>query len=68
MEIKFVQFNSSIASQQISTPTETYRIENTPWTDKLTFIRPDEKSEIPMYRVLDKVGKIINYSQDPQVK
>lgn len=68
MEIKFVQFNSSIASQQISTPTETCRIENTPWTDKLTFIRPDEKGEIPMYRVLDKVGKIINYSQDPQVK
>lgn len=38
------------------------------WTEKLEFIRPDLYDGIPVYRVMDRKGKVIDPSQDPQVK
>jgi len=37
------------------------------WIDKLEFIRPDLYDGIPVYRVMDRKGKVIDPSQDPQV-
>uniref|UniRef100_A0A1B6L347 2-oxoisovalerate dehydrogenase subunit alpha n=1 Tax=Graphocephala atropunctata TaxID=36148 RepID=A0A1B6L347_9HEMI len=61
-----VKCNSSVASPS---PAETStRLSNTPWTDKLQLTRPEEQSIIPMYRVLDKNGRILNSSQDPMLE
>ncbi|KZS13846.1 2-oxoisovalerate dehydrogenase subunit alpha [Daphnia magna] len=37
------------------------------WTEKLEFIRPDLYDGIPVYRVMDRKGKVIDPSQDPQL-
>ena len=37
------------------------------WTEKLEFVRPDLYDGIPVYRVMDRKGKVIDPSQDPQV-
>jgi len=37
------------------------------WIDKLEFIRPDLYDGIPVYRVMDRKGKVIDASQDPDV-
>lgn len=37
------------------------------WIEKLEFIRPDIYAGIPVYRVMDRKGKVIDPSQDPQV-
>lgn len=59
------QSHSSVASQA---PAETEKkTRNTPWTDKLSLLRPEDKSEIPVYKVLDKNGGFINSLEDPQV-
>ena len=35
--------------------------------DRLEFIQPNVISGIPIYRVMDRQGQIINPSEDPQV-
>lgn len=37
------------------------------FVDHLEFIQPNVISGIPVYRVMDRQGNIINPSQDPQV-
>ncbi|XP_076354145.1 branched chain keto acid dehydrogenase E1 subunit alpha [Tachypleus tridentatus] len=37
------------------------------WTEKLEFIQPDIYDGIPVYRVTNRDGKVINSSQDPQL-
>jgi len=37
------------------------------WIDKLEFIRPDLYDGIPVYRVMDRKGKVIDPSQDPHL-
>lgn len=37
------------------------------FVDQLEFIQPNVISGIPVYRVMDRAGNIINPSQDPQV-
>lgn len=37
------------------------------WTEKLEFIHPDIYDGIPVYRVTNRDGKVINSSQDPQL-
>lgn len=38
------------------------------FVDSLEFIQPNVISGIPIYRVMDRQGNIINPSQDPQVQ
>lgn len=38
------------------------------FVDQLEFIQPNVISGIPVYRVMDRQGNIINPSQDPQVR
>ena len=38
------------------------------WSEKLEFIRPDLYDGIPVYRVMDRKGTVIDPSQDPQVR
>lgn len=38
------------------------------FVDHLEFIQPNVISGIPVYRVMDRQGKIINPSEDPQVR
>lgn len=38
------------------------------FVDQLEFIQPNVISGIPVYRVMDRQGNIINPSQDPQVQ
>lgn len=38
------------------------------FVDNLEFIQPNVISGIPIYRVMDRQGNIINPSQDPQVR
>lgn len=38
------------------------------FVDQLEFIEPNVISGIPVYRVMDRQGNIINPSQDPQVQ
>lgn len=38
------------------------------FVDQLEFIQPNVISGIPIYRVMDRQGNIINPSQDPQVQ
>ncbi len=37
------------------------------FVDKLDFIKPNVISGIPIYRVMDRQGQIINASEDPQL-
>lgn len=37
------------------------------FVDRLEFIQPNVISGIPVYRVMDRQGQIINASEDPQV-
>ena len=37
------------------------------WIEKLEFLVPDQKEGIPVYRVMNRRGEIINPSEDPQV-
>jgi 2-oxoisovalerate dehydrogenase E1 component alpha subunit len=37
------------------------------WTDRLEFVKPDLYDGIPVYRVMDRKGKVIEADQDPQV-
>ena len=37
------------------------------FTEKLEFVEPDIYDGIPVYRVMDKKGSIIDPSQDPKV-
>lgn len=38
------------------------------FTEKLDFIEPDIYDGIPVYRVMDKKGQVIDPSQDPGVR
>lgn len=38
------------------------------WTEKLEFVQPDLYDGIPVYRVMDAKGAVIDADQDPQVK
>ena len=37
------------------------------FTEKLEFLEPDAYEGIPVYRVMNRKGEIIDESQDPQV-
>lgn len=38
------------------------------FVDQLEFIQPNVISGIPIYRVMDRQGQIVNLSEDPQVR
>lgn len=38
------------------------------WTEKLEFVQPDLYDGIPVYRVMDAKGVVIDAEQDPQVR
>lgn len=40
----------------------------TSWTEKLEFLRPDQPTPIPVYRVMDRLGNVIIPSEDPNLK
>ena len=40
---------------------------NTEWINTVQIVRPEHKEQIPVYRVLDTVGNVIEPSQDPKV-
>lgn len=37
------------------------------WTEKIEFIQPDLYDGIPVYRVMNRKGEIIDPAHDPQV-
>ena len=37
------------------------------WIEKLEYLKPETYEGIPVYRVLDRKGKVINQSEDPKV-
>lgn len=37
------------------------------WTEKLDFVQPDLYDGIPVYRVMDRKGQIIDPASDPKV-
>jgi len=37
------------------------------YTDRMEFLKPDLYDGIPIYRVMDRKGKVIHADQDPQV-
>lgn len=39
----------------------------TRWTEKLKFVNPELEENIPIYRVLDHSGRILQASEDPKV-
>ena len=72
----FNSFHLLFCHQTIWIPEdESVRLEDKPnfpgsrshYIDKLEFIEPDSQEEIPVYRVLNREGKIIDESQDPKV-
>lgn len=38
------------------------------WTEKLEFLEPNRYEGIPVYRVMNTKGEVINPSQDPKVR
>ena len=40
---------------------------NAPFTEQLTFLKAAEMQPIPIYRVMDNSGNVIDPAQDPQV-
>ncbi|XP_054271221.1 2-oxoisovalerate dehydrogenase subunit alpha, mitochondrial-like [Macrosteles quadrilineatus] len=59
----------SVASQPTSAVSPLpSKVLNTPWTDKFVLLRPEDYTTMPMYRVLDLQGRILNSSQDPQLE
>lgn len=63
----FKKMCRSITSVQTSTDVPVFRGVNTNWTDVLSIVKPEDQSSIPTYRVMNREGKILNNSQDPQL-
>lgn len=40
---------------------------NSYYTEKMSFIDPEDGQAIPVYRVMDRNGKVFNESHDPKV-
>ncbi|CAG9765218.1 unnamed protein product [Ceutorhynchus assimilis] len=40
----------------------------TSWTEKLQFTEPSQYTPIPVYRVMDRTGNILDATQEPQIK
>ena len=41
---------------------------NSCYTEKMSFVDPEDGEGIPVYRVMDRNGKVFNESHDPEVK
>ncbi|XP_013790722.1 2-oxoisovalerate dehydrogenase subunit alpha, mitochondrial-like [Limulus polyphemus] len=71
LPISYRYENTSGPAQQIPKLEETDRPvfpgSRSRWTEKLEFIQPDTYDGIPVYRVTNRDGKIINSSEDPQL-
>ena len=40
---------------------------NSNYTEKMSFVDPDDGEAIPVYRVMDRNGKVLDESHDPKV-
>ena len=41
---------------------------NSCYAEKMSFLDPDDGEAIPVYRVMDRNGKVLDESHDPKVK
>ena len=66
---------SSVSSQPLSDSSTNNTVEDKPqfpgsrskWTENLEFIVPEQYEGIPVYRVLDRNGLVMNPSEDPNL-
>ncbi|KAJ9582470.1 hypothetical protein L9F63_003163, partial [Diploptera punctata] len=57
----------STVNAEVSDDRPTYPGAQAQWTEKLQLIHPHLYVKIPIYRVLDKQGRIINSSEEPEI-
>lgn len=66
------QFTTSVAFQQESNPPEEERAQfpgsRSKYINQLTFVQPDTYDGIPVYRVMNRKGEIIDPTQDPKLE
>jgi hypothetical protein len=65
LKVRVNSFSSQISRQTADKPE--FPGSRSKWTETLEFINPESFEGIPVYRVMDRNGIIINSSQDPHL-
>lgn len=63
MKYCFQALSSNLGEEQPNFPGSRSK-----WTEKLDFVQPDLYDGIPVYRVMDRKGQVIDPASDPNVR